>query len=124
MEVGWPEARMVNRRRARKNGSRFTIYDSRLLHGTAASGGCQRGLAGGRGALLRAAAACVSMVGRGGPKGRRPAKEKVREEGFKGVPGGGPRVAASSYLNSAPLIWSFLHGPRRDEVRLWTDAAP
>lgn len=36
----------------------------------------------------------------------------------------GPRVAASSYLNSAPLIWSFLHGPRRAEVRLWTDAAP
>lgn len=35
-----------------------------------------------------------------------------------------PRVAASSYLNSAPLIWSFLHGPRREEVRLLTDAAP
>lgn len=38
--------------------------------------------------------------------------------------GGAARVAASSYLNSAPLIWSFLHGPRRDEVRLITDAAP
>ena len=38
--------------------------------------------------------------------------------------GGAPRVAASSYLNSAPLIWSFLHGPRTGEVRLLTDAAP
>src|ERR1043166_3951074 len=26
------------------------------------------------------------------------------------------RLAASSYLNSAPLIWSFLHGPRRGSV--------
>lgn len=34
------------------------------------------------------------------------------------------RLAASSYLNSAPLIWSFWHGPRRDEVALLTDAAP
>lgn len=51
--------------------------------------------------------------------------EEVREEGFKGGLGeGGPRVAASSYLNSAPLIWSFLRGPRRAEVRLLTDAAP
>ena len=29
-----------------------------------------------------------------------------------------PRIAASSYLNSAPLIWSFQHSPRRDEVEL------
>jgi chorismate dehydratase len=29
-----------------------------------------------------------------------------------------PRVAASSYLNSAPLIWSFSHGSRRNEVEL------
>ncbi len=29
-----------------------------------------------------------------------------------------PRIAASSYLNSAPLIWSFQHGPRKDEVEL------
>ncbi len=35
-----------------------------------------------------------------------------------------PRVAASSYLNTAPLIWSFLYGPRRGTVRLVTDAAP
>ena len=29
-----------------------------------------------------------------------------------------PRIAASSYLNSAPLIWSFQHGARKDEVEL------
>ena len=34
------------------------------------------------------------------------------------------RLAASSYLNSAPLIWSFWHGPRRAEAVLLTDAAP
>jgi chorismate dehydratase len=38
--------------------------------------------------------------------------------------GGAPRVAASSYLNSAPLIWSFQRGPHRRQVRLLTDAAP
>src|SRR5882762_1029927 len=27
-----------------------------------------------------------------------------------------PRIAASSYLNTAPLIWSFLHGSQRGEV--------
>lgn len=35
-----------------------------------------------------------------------------------------PRVAASSYLNTAPLIWSFLYGRQRDAVELITDAAP
>lgn len=35
-----------------------------------------------------------------------------------------PRIAASSYLNTAPLIWSFLHGTRRDKVRIVTDTAP
>jgi chorismate dehydratase len=35
-----------------------------------------------------------------------------------------PRLAASSYLNSAPLLWSFLHGTRRNVVQLVTDAAP
>jgi len=35
-----------------------------------------------------------------------------------------PRVAASSYLNTAPLIWSFLHGSRRGQVDLLTDTAP
>src|SRR5947209_10240440 len=35
-----------------------------------------------------------------------------------------PRVAASSYLNSAPLIWSFVHGARRREIELVTDTAP
>jgi chorismate dehydratase len=34
------------------------------------------------------------------------------------------RIAASSYLNSAPLIWSFWHGPRQNECQLITDAAP
>jgi len=33
-------------------------------------------------------------------------------------------VAASSYLNSAPLIWSFARGERAREVALLTDAAP
>ena len=35
-----------------------------------------------------------------------------------------PRIAASSYLNTAPLIWSFIHGSRRDAVELFTDTAP
>ncbi len=35
-----------------------------------------------------------------------------------------PRIAASSYLNTAPLIWSFARGSRRDEVYLLTDTAP
>lgn len=35
-----------------------------------------------------------------------------------------PRLAASSYLNTAPLIWSFIHGSMRQEVELLTDAAP
>ena len=35
-----------------------------------------------------------------------------------------PRVAASSYLNTAPLIWSFLYGSKRGEVDLVTDTAP
>jgi len=35
-----------------------------------------------------------------------------------------PRIAASSYLNTAPLIWSFLHGTRRHKVRMVTDTAP
>jgi chorismate dehydratase len=34
------------------------------------------------------------------------------------------RIAASSYLNTAPLIWSFLHGTRRDRVNIVTDTAP
>jgi chorismate dehydratase len=35
-----------------------------------------------------------------------------------------PRLAASSYLNSAPLIWSYTRGSRRSRVELLTDAAP
>lgn len=34
-----------------------------------------------------------------------------------------PIVAASTYLNSAPLIWSFLHGSKRDQVKM-IDAVP
>jgi chorismate dehydratase len=35
-----------------------------------------------------------------------------------------PRIAASSYLNTAPLIWSFIHGSQRGAVELFTDTAP
>lgn len=35
-----------------------------------------------------------------------------------------PRLAASFYLNSAPLIWSFAHGRDQHSVNLLTDAAP
>lgn len=35
-----------------------------------------------------------------------------------------PRIAASSYLNTAPLIWSFLHGSRQNAVKLFTHEAP
>lgn len=35
-----------------------------------------------------------------------------------------PRIAASSYLNTAPLIWSFIHGLKRATVRLSTNEAP
>lgn len=35
-----------------------------------------------------------------------------------------PRIAASSYLNTAPLIWSFISGTQRESVKLFTDTAP
>ncbi len=35
-----------------------------------------------------------------------------------------PRIAASSYLNTAPLIWSFIHGSQCESVELFTDTAP
>jgi len=35
-----------------------------------------------------------------------------------------PRIAASSYLNTAPLIWSFLYGSRQNTVELFTHKAP
>ncbi|HKP37123.1 MAG TPA: menaquinone biosynthesis protein [Pyrinomonadaceae bacterium] len=35
-----------------------------------------------------------------------------------------PRIAASSYLNTAPLIWSFIKGSQRHAVDLFTDKAP
>src|SRR5258708_10602989 len=34
------------------------------------------------------------------------------------------RIAASSYLNTAPLIWSFLYGSRQNTVELLTHRAP
>ena len=34
------------------------------------------------------------------------------------------RIAASSYLNTAPLIWSFVYGSRRESVKLFIDKAP
>jgi chorismate dehydratase len=34
------------------------------------------------------------------------------------------RIAASSYLNTAPLVWSFVYGPKQDAVELLTDEAP
>ena len=34
-----------------------------------------------------------------------------------------PRLAASSYLNSAPLIWSFQHSSRRNDIEL-VEAVP
>lgn len=49
----------------------------------------------------------------------------MREEAKRvSAVGGAPRVAASSYLNTAPLIWSFAKGRRRGEVELLTDTAP
>lgn len=49
--------------------------------------------------------------------------EKIDEEGFRHS-AGVPRLAASSYLNTAPLIWSFLHGNLTGTVELVTDKAP
>ena len=51
-------------------------------------------------------------------------RESRKESGEAGGRGGASRVAASSYLNTAPLIWSFARGPRRGEVDLLTDTAP
>ena len=34
------------------------------------------------------------------------------------------RIAASSYLNTAPLIWSFLRGSKRGSAKLLTDESP
>ena len=45
-------------------------------------------------------------------------------DGVSGVKKGAPRVAASSYLNTVPLVWSFTHGSKRREVELVSDAAP
>lgn len=51
-------------------------------------------------------------------------EELKREADSNFNAGGAPRVAASSYLNTAPLVWSFARGARRSEVELVTDTAP
>jgi chorismate dehydratase len=43
---------------------------------------------------------------------------------IEGREGAAPRIAASFYLNSAPLIWSFIHGEGSRAAQLVTDAAP
>ncbi|MEA2173019.1 MAG: chorismate dehydratase [Blastocatellia bacterium] len=48
----------------------------------------------------------------------------VEGKGLEIAEGSAPRLAASSYLNTAPLIWSFIHGSRRGQVQLLTDTAP
>jgi chorismate dehydratase len=35
-----------------------------------------------------------------------------------------PRIAASSYLNTAPLVWSFIEGTQSNAAALFTDTAP
>ena len=35
-----------------------------------------------------------------------------------------PRISASSYSNTAPLVWSFLYGTRRSSIELIMDTAP
>lgn len=47
--------------------------------------------------------------------------EKRKDEG---IAERRPRVAATYYLNSAPLVWSFAQGSRRNAVELLSDAAP
>ncbi|HWT02426.1 MAG TPA: menaquinone biosynthesis protein [Pyrinomonadaceae bacterium] len=44
--------------------------------------------------------------------------------GASGLRKNAPRVAASSYLNTVPLVWSFTQGSMRREVELVSDAAP
>ena len=72
-----------------------------------------------RSGLLAGARLCALASGRDADA------SKVREESSTVFErGDAPRVAASSYLNTAPLIWSFARGPRRGEVELLTDTAP
>ena len=35
-----------------------------------------------------------------------------------------PRISSSSYSNTAPIIWSFIYGSRRNSVELLLDTAP
>jgi chorismate dehydratase len=43
---------------------------------------------------------------------------------LKKTDGGMPCIAASSYLNTAPLIWSYIYGSRQRDARLLTDTSP
>jgi chorismate dehydratase len=52
------------------------------------------------------------------------AKSRIGRNELEERKGVAPRVAASSYLNSVPLIWSFMHGTRQREIELVTDTAP
>ena len=35
-----------------------------------------------------------------------------------------PRISASSYSNTAPLVWSFLYGQNHGKVEIILDTAP
>ena len=56
---------------------------------------------------------------------RRNHQQRIREKviSLPGLEKKIPRIAASTYLNTAPLIWSFSRGPRRGEVEL-VEAVP
>src|SRR5215211_5358855 len=85
-------------------------------NGTVGHSGCQRSRV--RNGSCEAARVWVSI----GPSVNGEDLKRVSER--DSVEGGAPRVAASSYLNTAPLVWSFARGQRRGEVELVTDTAP
>jgi chorismate dehydratase len=49
--------------------------------------------------------------------------QSTDESTEQAIEGSAPRIAASSYLNTAPLVWSFTHGTRQGAVEL-VDALP
>lgn len=51
-------------------------------------------------------------------------KAEKGQGSLKGREETAPRVAASSYLNTAPLIWAFTSGSKKMDARLLTDTAP
>src|ERR1044072_1329017 len=88
------------------------------VHGMCVHVDCQRRARGGWAPCCGIARVWVSIepVGHG--------EELKRDVDRNSVSGDAPRVAASSYLNTAPLIRSFARGRRRGEVELVTDTAP